>query len=142
MSVDMVICKKCNSFFSTEDGNFKKVRGELRITCPDCGSLRIYDAEECPVCSEMKPKGSTCPFCREEVEKLFTQARLCGFHEYVCNSYYTVACRQLANGNFFIRVFHNSEDYSNLVICEILVPDEKKKINGAIKEILRNLKES
>lgn len=142
MSVDMVICKRCNSYFSTEDGKFRVVKGETRIACPDCGSLRIYDAEMCPVCFEMKPKGEACPHCRKEVENLFTQARLCGFHEYVFNSYYTVACRQLANGSFFIRVFNNGENYSNLVVCEIHIPDENKKIKSAIKEILRNVKES
>lgn len=142
MSVDMVICKRCNSYFSTEDGKFRVVKGETRITCPDCGSLRVYDAEMCPVCFEMKPKGEACPHCRKEVENLFTQARLCGFHEYVFNSYYTVACRQLANGSFFIRVFNNGENYSNLVVCEIHIPDENKKIKSAIKEILQNVKEN
>jgi hypothetical protein len=90
----------------------------------------------------MKPKGEGCPYCRKEAEKLFEEARVCGFHECVFNSYYTVACRQLTNGNFFIRVFNNGENYSNLVICELCIPDEQRKINGAIKEILQNVKES
>ncbi len=146
MSVDMVICKKCNGYFPTDDGVFKKVRGETRICCPDCNSLRIYDAEECKVCLEMKPKGEICPYCKEEVEKLFKKVTEEGRFEVKLSNDYSVYGVELENSYFF-RIFKNGENYKNLVVYEISSPKDfsakknKKHLKDTMDSILSFLKE-
>lgn len=94
----MYICKSCGSVFSQPA--YTK-RGYA--SCPDCGSKKIDEAEQCPICHEyFIPQPSWrdyCDECLHDAEEQLRQA----VDKMVDKDYVGVLCEEYTDLEFIIK---------------------------------------
>lgn len=72
----MLGCKTCGACFEEADTKTEQERlGEFICTsytgvCPECGSSRIEEANECGVCGEWTVDGDFCKYCKDIVRTI------------------------------------------------------------------------